>query len=146
MLAREVILERQFCSIEEYLGAHTRDYYNALIQVGAGAWHPERDTRPWIRLNLTAHYRQALTLLRRTREIQRVWDQLEVEVQQRGLPDRVILALADAAIGLNVRNSTYRTAADIFENLASRDLKNLCDAGSARASWVTACSCATVYA
>ena len=129
VLAREGILERQFCSIEEYLGANTRVYYDALIQVGAGAWHPERDTRAWLRLNLTAHYRQAMTLLRRTREMQRVWDQLEVEVQQRGLPDRMILALADAAIGLNVRNSTYRAAADISENLASRDLKHLCDAG-----------------
>jgi hypothetical protein len=74
-----------------------------------------------------------MTLLRRTREIQRIWDQLEVEVQQRGLPDRVILALADAAIGLNVRNSTYRAAADTSENLASRDLKHLCDAGSIEA-------------
>jgi Fic family protein len=133
VLAREGILERQFCSIEEYLGANTQDYYNALVSVGSGAWHPQNNTRPWIRFNLTAHYRQAMTLLRRTREIQRIWDQLEVEVAQRGLPDRVILALADAAIGLNVRNSTYRTAALISENLASRDLKLLCDAGLLKA-------------
>jgi Fic family protein len=132
VLAREGILERHFCSIEEYLGANTSDYYATLIEVGRGAWHPGNDTRQWIRFNLTAHYRQAMTLLRRTREIQRIWDQLEVEVQQRGLPDRAIFALADAAIGLSVRNSTYRAAADISENLASRDLKMLCDHGLLR--------------
>ncbi len=133
VLAREGVLERQLCSIEEYLGANTSEYYRTLIDVGRGAWHPENDTRSWIRFNLTAHYRQAMTVLRRTREIARIWDQLEVEVQQRGLPDRVILALADAAIGLNVRNSTYRTAAIISDNLASRDLKQLCDAGLLKA-------------
>lgn len=134
VLAREGILERHFCSIEEYLGANAPEYYRILAAVGGGAWHPEADTRQWIRFNLTAHYRQAMTLLRRTREIQRIWDQLEVEVQNRGLPYRVILALADAAIGLNVRNSTYRTAAIISDNLASRDLKMLCDAGLLKAA------------
>ncbi|MGH9420059.1 MAG: Fic family protein, partial [Thermoanaerobaculia bacterium] len=92
VLAREGILERAFCSIEEYLGANTSAYYGALTEVGRGFWYPESDTRSWIRFNLTAHYRQAMTLLRRTREIQRIWDQLEIEVQHRGLPERVVLA------------------------------------------------------
>lgn len=94
-----------------------------------GSWHPERDARPWIRFCLTAHYRQATTLLLRTRELQRLWDALEEEISRKGLPERTMLALADAAIGLKVRNATYRPIADISDNLAGRDLKSLVEHG-----------------
>jgi Fic family protein len=129
VLAREGILEPTFCSIEEYLGRNTVDYYGVLAEVGKGAYHPENDATPWIRFTLTAHYRQAATLVRRSRMLQRLWDQLEIEVQRRGLPDRSITALADAAGGLRVRNPIYRTQVGISENLATRDLKMLVDAG-----------------
>lgn len=127
VLAREAILAPQFCSIEEYLGRNTPDYYAVLGEVGAGSWHPEHDARPWIRFCLTAHYRQAMTLLRRTRETERVWAELEREVARRQLPDRVIFALADATAGLGVRSSTYRSAAEVSAQVASRDLKMLVD-------------------
>jgi Fic family protein len=127
VLAREGILAPQFCSIEEYLGRNTPDYYAVLGEVGAGSWHPERDARPWIRFCLTAHYRQAMTLLRRTRETERMWAELEREVTRRQLPDRVIFALADATTGLAVRSSTYRSAAEVSAQVASRDLKMLVD-------------------
>ena len=39
------------------------------------------------------------------------------------------MALLEAASGIRVRNSSYRASADISNNLASRDLKNLVDAG-----------------
>lgn len=129
VLAREGILEPEFCSIEEYLGRNTPDYYSVLAHVGQGAWHPENDALPWIRFCLTAHFRQASLLLRRSKEIKRVWDQLEIEIKARGLPDRCILALSDAAFGLRVKNATYRSAAQISENVASRDLKELVDTG-----------------
>jgi Fic family protein len=125
VLARGGILAAPFSSIEEYLGRNTRPYYDVLAAVGGGGWHPERDARPWMRFCLTAHYRQATTLLLRTREISRLWDALEEEVAARKLPDRTLLALADAANGLRVRNATYRSIADITENLASKDLKSL---------------------
>ncbi len=125
VLARSGILAAPFSSIEEYLGRNTRAYYDVLAEVGGGAWHPERDARPWIRFCLTAHYRQAATLLNRTREIGNLWDALEAEVAARRLPDRTVLVLADAAIGLRVRNATYRSIAEITENLASKDLKLL---------------------
>jgi hypothetical protein len=41
----------------------------------------------------------------------------------------MIGALVDAAVGLRVRNATYRSWAEVSENLASRDLKALVDAG-----------------
>jgi Fic family protein len=129
VLARGGILAPPFSSIEEYLGRNTRAYYDVLAEVGAGSWSPERDARPWIRFCLTAHYRQATTLLLRTRELQRLWDALEEEIAKSHLPDRTILVLADAAIGLRVRNATYRPIAEINDNLASRDLKSLVQQG-----------------
>ena len=125
VLAREGILEPEFCSIEEYLGRNTPTYYQVLAEVGQGSWHPENDARKWIRFSLTAHHRQATSLLRRSKETARVWDQLEVEVKRRGLPERMILALYDAAVGYRVKNATYRAAAEVSENVASRDLKDL---------------------
>jgi Fic family protein len=129
VLARTGTLAPPFSSIEEYLGHNTRAYYDVLAEVGGGAWHPERDARPWIRFCLTAHHRQASTLLRRTRELGKLWELLEGEANRRALPDRMLLALADAATGLRVRNATYRSAAEVSENTAGRDLKILVDQG-----------------
>lgn len=128
VLAREGILAPHFCSIEEYLGRNTQAYYDVLAEVGAGSWNPERDARPWLRFVLTAHYRQAQTLLRRVRESERVWDALERIVEEKGLPERTICALYDAAFRFRVRNSTYRPVAEVSENVASRDLTRLVDA------------------
>jgi len=127
VLAREGILEPQFCSIEEHLGRNTQEYYQVLADVGGGSWHPNNDPRPWIRFCLTAHYHQARTISRRIDEIKRLWDEMEEIVKKRELPDRCIFALADAAYGLQVRNATYRKNTDVSENLASRDLKILVD-------------------
>ena len=129
VLGREGILEPQFSSIEEYLGRNTQAYYDVLAEVGQGNWHPNRDARPWIRFCLTAHYRQAKTIARRIDDTARLWAELETEINNRKLPDRTIFALADAAMGYKVRNSTYRTIADISLNLASRDLNALVDQG-----------------
>lgn len=129
VLARDGILAPQFCSIEEYLGRNTQPYYDVLAEVGQGSWNPQHDARPWIRFCLTAHFRQAMTLLRRIKETHRVGEQLEIEANKHGLPERVLTVLIDAAFGYKVRNSSYRIAADISENLASRDFKELVDAG-----------------
>lgn len=129
VLVREGILVPEFCSIEEYLGRNSAAYYEVLAEVGQGRWHPENNARPWIRFCLTAHYRQARTLQRRSKEYGRAWDELEIEMSRRELPERAILALHDATFGYGVRNSTYRSAADISLNLASRDLKLLSDQG-----------------
>lgn len=129
VLAREGVLDPTFSSIEEYLGHNTDAYYAVLGEVGQGAWHPEHDPMPWIRFSLTAHYRQAETLLRRTNELERLWNLLEEELKRRGLNERLLLALSDAAIGYRVRNVTYRSAADVSEQVASRDLGTLVEQG-----------------
>jgi len=129
VLAREGILDPRLCSIEEYLGRNTQDYYRVLAEVGGGAWHPANDPLPWVRFCLTAQYRQAQTLLRRASEMGRVWDMVEAEVLRRGLPQRAALALVDATFGWRVRNASYRAAAEVTDNTASRDLKLLIDQG-----------------
>lgn len=129
ILAREGILHPSFCSIEENLGRNTAEYYAVLAEVGQGNWHPENNSKPWIRFCLTAHYKQAQTFLWRMREIQRVWEEVEREIQLRGLHERMIAPIVEAAFGRLIRRSAYCALAEnISEVVASRDLKQLVDA------------------
>lgn len=129
VLGRSGTLTPEFSSIEEELSRQHRAYYDVLAAVGQGRWHPENDAGPWIRFCLTAHFAQASRLLRRTREIARLWNAIEQAIQPYSLPERATLAVVDAALGHRVRNATYRSAADVTNDLASRDLKSLVDAG-----------------
>jgi len=128
VLTHEGIVAPIFSSIEEYTGRNQQEYYDVLAEVGGGGWNPKRNCQPWVRFCLTAHYRQARTLLRRTREIESVYNDLHKLVTGLMLPERTALALLEALSGLRVRNASYRVSADISNNLASRDLKNLVDA------------------
>src|SRR5262249_40212097 len=65
VLARSGIISPVFMSVEEYLGHNTSAYYDILAEVGTGKWCPAADARPWLRFTLTAHLRQARTMLRR---------------------------------------------------------------------------------
>lgn len=129
VLSRDVILSPVFSSIAEYVGRNSQDYYNILGEVGQGHWRPERDPLPWVRFCLVAHYRQARTLLRRLNEMSRIWAETEVEIKRRKMPERMIYAVADAALGLQVKNPTYRKQADITNQVAKLDLKRLVDTG-----------------
>jgi Fic family protein len=129
VLTREGVLAPEFCSIEEYLGANTRAYYDVLAEVGGGSWQPQRDARPWMRFCLTAHYRQARTHQNRVWETARLWDLLEIQVRERGLPERMLYALFDAASGFRVHNARYRSLAELTLTAASRDLRTLVGQG-----------------
>jgi Fic family protein len=131
VLARDAILEPTFSSVEEYLGRNTQAYYDVLAEVGQGSWHPENNARPWLRFMLTAHLRQARTLLARVRESEELWERCSIEAQSAGLPARVIPALFNAALGFRVQRSGYRSLVDdeVSEVVATRDLKAMADAG-----------------
>ena len=129
VLASDGIIAPTFSSIEEYIGHNQQKYYDVLAEVGGGAWQPAHDAKPWIRFCLTGHYMQAQTLLHRMRELERLYVELSDLVTAKGLPDRMALALIQAAFGTRVRNSSYRVSADVSKNLASRDLKVLVDTG-----------------
>ncbi len=129
VLAKDGIVAPIFSSIEEYIGRNQQRYYDVLAEVGGGQWNPARNCRPWVRFCIGGHYRQAQTLLRRTREMELVYEDLRQEVARHGLPERTAIGLLEAAAGLKVRNASYRVTTDVSNNLASRDLKALVDAG-----------------
>ena len=129
VLAREGIVAPEFSSIEEYLGRNQQAYYDVLAAVGRGRWHPERDATAWVRFCLTAHYRQAITVLRRSRETSRLCNAVDELVAQFKLPERTFYALVDTTQGFRLVNARYRKVAEISQNLASRDLAQLCRLG-----------------
>lgn len=135
VLASGGVVSPEFASIEEYLGRNTLRYYDVLSEVAHGRWTPERSTRPWIRFCLTAHYRQARTVLRRVHETEALWDGCEQLVARHRLPDRSVDALCDAARGRRLRRSLYTklvasgSGEAITDATATRDLRALTDAG-----------------
>ncbi|HWZ45130.1 MAG TPA: Fic family protein [Candidatus Saccharimonadales bacterium] len=129
VLGREQISEPPFCSIEEYLGRFTHEYYAVLTEVGQGAFHPQNDCRAWVRFNLVAHFRQASWLLQRSRMTQRVWNDVEQLAGRKGLNERGLSTLVDAAFGFKIRRTHYMHSAEVSEQVASRDLRIMVDHG-----------------
>lgn len=139
VLARDRVVAPVFSSIEEFLGRNTESYYGVLADVGAGAWHPERDARPWLRFCLRAHYFQASTTMRRREEIERIWLGCLEIAESNGLPERCAAGLMDLTFGLRLRRGTYRSSVEaavgdeISDLTASRDLRALSEKGLAEA-------------
>lgn len=129
VMARGGVLSPVFCSIEEYLGSHTPDYYRVLAEVGGGAWDPTRNAAPWIRFVQTAHYRQAETFLRRETQMRALWNDIEDELARRKLPERALPVVAQAAFGHRTRRSTYTRLTDTTDVVATRDLRQLVTSG-----------------
>ncbi len=135
VLAREQIMAPVFSSIEEYLGRNTEPYYDVLGEVGRGLWNPQHDARPWMRFCLTAHYHQARTQLRRIAETERLYIACAEIGQARGLSERTVGALVEAAYGIRITHASYKviveiTAGETISRLtASRDLRALADSG-----------------
>lgn len=131
ILAREGILAPQFSSVEEYLGANTDAYYAVLAEVGGGRWQPRRDARPWVRFMLTAHFRQAGTLLRRVKQAEALWVRLDAVVARAGVPERTVAALFEVAAGRRLRRGSYLAIVEpsVSEAVATRDLRALVEAG-----------------
>ncbi len=135
VLARDGILAPEFTSIEEYLGRNTQAYCGVLSDVAEGSWSPQRSARPWIEFCLTAQFRQASTLLRRVQDTEALWDRCQQVVSQRGLPDRTVGALCDAARGWRLRRSLYiklttaATGEPVSDPMATRDLAAMTKAG-----------------
>jgi hypothetical protein len=47
---------------------------------------------------------------------------VEVEIKSRGLNERTLFVLVDAATGYRMRNAIYRATAGISDEVASKDL------------------------
>jgi Fic family protein len=126
VLAREGILSPEFSSIEEWLGRarNTHPYYDQLADLGA-IWEPWRDTLPWVRFCLRAHHQQAQTVERRIAVTSAVWSRIEEELERRKLPDRMMYALYPVAMGHRTRRAVYQKDAELSEQQALRDIRDL---------------------
>ena len=129
VLARAGMWLPAFSSIDEYLASNSGAYAKALQQTNDGAWQPERDARPWVRYCLTAHLRQARRFAARSRDYDRLWDELEREAARRALPERTVSALVDAAMGGPLASDEYRMLAEVSATEAGEDLETLVEAG-----------------
>jgi Fic family protein len=115
-------------TIEEYLGEHTGAYYAALQAVQAGAYRPDLDSMPFVRFSVEAHIAQARRRLRQLAEAGARWACLERLVQQRGWPDRLVIAL-EQSLFQGTDRATYADEGDVSAPTASNDLRRLLDAG-----------------
>ncbi len=129
VLAREGVLHPVFCSIEEWLGRNTTEYYAILAATGQGKWNPGNDALPWVRFCLKAHYQQAAALIRRTDEHSELFYLVEGIITRKKLDDRMTVPLTEAARGMRLTNERYQQDADVTQHIASRDLKKLSDLG-----------------
>ena len=129
VIARAGMTDPINCSIEEWLGENTQEYYQVLAEVGQGKWSPGNSSLPWVRFCLKAHYQQAQRLIRRHQEYSVIYDRIHETVKVHGLHDRTEMPLFDACIGLRITNSRYRAENRVSEFVASRDLKKLSEIG-----------------
>jgi DNA-binding transcriptional ArsR family regulator len=128
VIAREGPLAPEFISIEEYLGRNTEAYYAMLQKTQGGTYQPERDAAPWVRFCIQAHLDQARRRLEQIAEAGRRWTFLTGVVEQRGWPDRLVIAL-EQSLFQAVDRASYATEADVSAPTASNDLRRLVDAG-----------------
>lgn len=128
VLANEGLLAPEFGSIEEYLGQNTTAYYETLMKVQGGSYQPQRDASPWIRFCVRAHLDQARSRLQQIAEAGVRWAFLETIVEQRGWPDRLVIALEQSLFQITDRGM-YGEEADVSTATASADLRRLADAG-----------------
>ncbi|WP_055549129.1 Fic family protein [Streptomyces sp. NBRC 110028] len=133
VLAREGLVAPEFSSIEEWLGRarNTYRYYDVLAEVGGPVWTPDRDTRPWVRFCLRAHHQQAQTVERQVDTTRTLWAALEEAIEKQGWAERLLYALYPAAMGNRVRRATYQVDAELSEQQAQRDIREL-----VRARWL----------
>lgn len=142
-LVTDADLSPVFYSIEEYLGRHTRAYYDVLAAVGRGEWAPEEvspeQVRPWIRFVLTAHLNQAHERAHRILAAGAVSTELGAMLEEAGIDDRAMDPLFDALFNNTVTRGRYiaslaDSGIEISEQTATRDLVALSRAGLLEAS------------
>jgi Fic family protein len=128
VLARAGLLAPELGSIEEYLGHNTADYYRALRETQGGSYQPARDAVAWVAFCLDAHLAQAQSRLEQVERAAARWSLLEALVEQRGWPDRVVIAL-EQSLFEGASRTAYSAEAEISPVTAGGDFRRLLDAG-----------------
>ena len=115
----------QFTSLEEWWGAHRRDYYDSFACLGA-SWCEDCDVTPFVAAHVRAQRLQvdALSLKETTERV--LWGVLEdVAIEDLHMQPRVADALFDGFFGRTVTNRYYRSLADVSVATAANDLARL---------------------
>ncbi len=128
VLALDGLLAPEFVTIEEYLGANTSAYYAALQAAQGGSYQPQRDAAPFVEFCVEAHLKQAQRRLDQLAEAGARWAYLEHLIDERGWPDRLVIAL-EQSLFQGVDRASYAAEADVSAPTASNDLRRLLDAG-----------------
>jgi Fic family protein len=125
VLAKEGLLSPELVSIEPYLGRHTREYYAILEEVQGPAFDPRRDASAWVEFCIEAHVFEA-TERRRWLEIAFArHDFCEHVARDQGYPERFVIALDQALLGLPLTNADYRREAEVASPTAVQDMQRL---------------------
>src|SRR4029077_8548769 len=125
VLAKEGLLGPELVSIEPYLGRHTREYYSILEEVQGPAFDPQRDASAWVEFCIEAHVFEA-TERRRWLEIAYARHEFcEGVAREKGYPNRFVIALDQALLGMPITNADYRREADVASPTAVQDLQRL---------------------
>jgi len=129
VLARDGLLSPELASIEEHLAENTSAYYAALQAAHGERYEPaESDAAGWVEFCVEAHLEQARRRLAQIERAAARWERLEALIEERGWPDRLMLALEQSLIG-GADRASYCAEADISAPTASADFRRLLDAG-----------------
>jgi Fic/DOC family len=142
ILSHESVLCPEIANLEEYIGQYTPSCNDALASTGA-RWEPNRDTRKWVRFCLTAHYRQAIMLLKKVTKFDHLRRELIAQQGAHGLsedllahlsqifaarpaviarwwrmrPDRVVERISREALGYRLRDRSFHGEAQDLAGL-----------------------------
>jgi Fic family protein len=125
VLAKEGLLRPELVSIEPYLGRHTREYYTVLEEVQGPAFDPGRDASSWVEFCIEAHVSEATERRRWLDVAYARHDFCEQLAREQSYPERLVIALDQALLGLPVTNADYRREAEVASPTAVQDLQRL---------------------
>ncbi len=112
---------REFTSLEEWWGSHLAGYYRSFSCLGR-TFDERTDVTPFVIAHVGAQLSQVRALDLRLRVERRIWDALEVAVDDAGLRPRLVNALWDAFFEHDVTPAYYTPLADVSRATATNDL------------------------
>jgi hypothetical protein len=127
VLGLDGLLSPDLASIEPFLARDTDRYYRELIAVQGTSYSPTLDASSWVDYCLEAHLWQGKARLDLVRAAGRRWRALESIVDERGWPDRLVIALDQALTG-GVDRASYIEQSGVSAPTASGDFRRLADA------------------
>jgi Fic family protein len=119
---------QEFTSLEEWWGRHLADYYAAFACLGR-SFEPEADVTSFVDAHIRAQLSQVRALDLRQKVERRVWEALELVIEEIGLRARLVHALWDAFFERSITPAYYIPLAEVSRATATNDLSAAVAAG-----------------